>query len=162
MVDRLRESMLQGPAGVDRPFTRDELLKLAQAVDLESLDLGDRRRFNEARYARNSVFENDQFELVVICWRPGQASAIHDHGQSLCLYLVVQGEFEERLYELDPDGEPRQTGARRWRRGDITISGGPDVHALHNEGPEDLVTIHIYSPPLRQTSKNFTPVPRTA
>ena len=162
MVLKLRDRMLVGPGGVERAYAKDELLELARGVDLSTLELGACRRFNEQRYARNTVFENEHFELVVICWRPGQASAVHDHGESFCLYLVVDGEFEERLFELDAGGEPKQTGVRRWETGQITIAGGADIHQIANTTDCDLATIHIYSPPLKQTSKFFTPVPRTA
>lgn len=161
MVLKLRDRMLAGPGGVERPFTRDEMLELARGVDLSSLDCAKYVRFNEERYARNTVFENEHFELVSICWRPGQASAVHDHGASNCLYLVVDGEFEERLFELDGSAEPRRTGARRWKTGDITIAAGEDIHQIANDSGRDLRTLHIYSPPLKQTSKFYTPVPRT-
>ncbi|MHC4409705.1 MAG: cysteine dioxygenase [Planctomycetota bacterium] len=161
MVRKLRDRMLQGPAGIDRPFGRDELLDLARGVDLGALDSEGFVQFNEARYARNVVFANEHFELVYICWRPGQASAIHDHGESWCLYLVVDGEFEEELFELDDAGEPKALASRRWKTGEITIAAGEDIHRIGNDTDRDLRTIHIYSPPLKQTSKNFTPVPRT-
>ncbi|MEM8884462.1 MAG: cysteine dioxygenase family protein [Planctomycetota bacterium] len=161
MVQQLREHMLKGPGGVERPFSADEMRAAAESVDLASLDLGSHVQWNEERYARNTVFENEHFELVVICWRPGQASAVHDHGESLCLYLVIDGEFEERLFELGADGEPKQNLARRWKTGDITIASGGDVHQIANDTDRDLVTLHVYSPPLAQTSKYFTPVPRT-
>jgi len=161
MVLKLRDRMLAGPGGVDRPFSRDEMLELARSVDLSTYDAGEFEKFNEERYARNVVFANEHFELVCICWRPGQASAVHDHGESWCLYLVIDGEFEERMFELGEDGEPKQTGARRWKRGDITIASGPDIHQIANDTGRDLRTMHIYSPPLEQTSKFYTPVPRT-
>jgi len=162
MVLKLRDRMIEGPAGIERPYTADELLEMARGVDLAAFDCAAQRSFIDARYARNTIFENEHFELVLICWKPGQASAIHDHGESLCLYLVIEGEFEERLFELGADGEPRQTGARTWKTGDITLATGPDVHQLVNAGPDNLITVHVYSPPLKQTSKNYTPVPRTA
>jgi cysteine dioxygenase len=161
MVLKVRDRMLAGPGGVERAFTREEMLELARSVDLESIDCSGYEQFNEERYARNTIFENDHFELVFICWRPGQASAVHDHGASNCLYLVVDGEFEERLFELDEEGEPRRTSARRWKTGDITIAAGDDIHQIANDSDRDLKTLHIYSPPLKQTSKFFTPVPRT-
>jgi len=161
MVLKLRERMLEGPGGVERPFTREEMLALAQSVDLDEFDAGSFEQFNEERYARNTVYENDHFELVFLCWRPGQASAVHDHGASYCLYLVVDGEFEERLFEKGEDGEPRPVGARRWKTGDITIAAGRDIHQIANDSDRDLRTLHIYSPPLRQTSHFYTPVPRT-
>ncbi|MHC4938516.1 MAG: cysteine dioxygenase [Planctomycetota bacterium] len=162
MVLKLRDRMLEGPAGVERPFTKGELLEIARSVDLETLDDAGYERFNEARYARNVVFENEQFELVYICWRPGQASSIHDHGESWCLYLVLDGEFEEQVFELGDDGEPKMTLSRRWQTGEITVAAGDDIHRISNDTDRDLKTLHIYSPPLKQTSKNYTPVPRTA
>jgi len=161
MVQKLCDAMLAGPGGVERPFLIEEMRSLAEGVDLDAFDPGEFRSFNEQRYARNTVFENEHFELVVICWRPGQASAVHDHGDSFCLYLVVDGEFEERLYELGTDGEPKPTTSRRWGKGGITIASGPDIHQIANDSDQDLLTVHMYSPPLKQTSKLFTPVPRT-
>jgi len=162
MLLELRDRMLEGPGGTERPLTRDEMIAHARSVDVGAFDCGGHTGFNEARYARNTVFENDQFELVLICWRPGQASAIHDHGESHCLYLVIDGELEEELFELDADGTPVSVETRTWNKGEITVAAGPDVHQIRNGSDRDLRTMHIYSPPLKQTSKNFTPVPRTA
>jgi cysteine dioxygenase len=162
MLLELRERMLEGPGGTERPLTKDEMIAYARSVDLAQFDCGGLTAFNEARYARNTVCENEHFELVLICWRPGQASAIHDHGSSYCLYLVIEGALEEGLYELGPDGEPVHTRTRTWHSGEITVAAGDDVHQIRNNSEQDLRTLHIYSPPLKQTSKNYTPVPRTA
>ena len=154
--------MLEGPGGTDRPLTRDEMIAYAKSVDLSAFDCAGQTKFNEARYARNTVCETDHFELVLICWRPGQASAVHDHGRSNCLYLVIEGELEEELFELDESGEPRSVKVQQWQKGGITIAAGSDVHQIRNRSDRDLRTLHIYSPPLKQTVTNFTPVPRTA
>jgi len=162
MVLELRDRMLDGPGGTGRPLTRGEMIAYAKSVDVARFDSGGCDKFNETRYARNTVFENDQFELVLICWRPGQASAIHDHGKSYCLYLVLEGELREEMYEIDAEGVPVSTELRSWNTGEITVAAGDDVHQIRNDSGQNLRTLHIYSPPLRQTVKNFTPVPRTA
>jgi len=160
MVLKLRDALL-AKGGDMRPLTRDELVSLASAVDLEALDLGEYRGFQPPYYRRNTVLLNDHFELVVICWEPGQASGVHDHGKSLCLYLVVEGTMSEELFELDKSGEPRETGARRWSRGDVTVADGPTIHRIHATD-EWLVTVHIYSPPLGSAATMFTPIPTSA
>ena len=162
MLLDLSERMLEGPERVERPLTREEMVAFAKSVDLAAFDCCGRDEFNEARYARNTICENEHFELVLICWRPGQASAVHDHGKSNCLYLVVDGELEEELFELDADGKPQSVKVRTWKKGGITVAGGDDVHQIRNCSDRDLRTLHIYSPPLKQTVTNFTPVPRTA
>lgn len=151
MVLSLAERLRCSPAGAERPLTRAEMVKQAKAVSLDTLDLGEYRRFCEEGYARNVVDVNDHFELVVICWQPGQKSAIHDHGKSNCLYLVVEGRMQEELYRVAAEGLVVPAAVRRWGRGDITVSAGKDIHCISNEGNQPLVTVHIYSPPLGET-----------
>ena len=160
MVSNLRDRILAGPAGTERVLERDEMVELAEAVDLASLDLGTYRRFQEICYARNRVLLNEHVELVVICWRSGQSSAIHDHGKSHCLYLVIEGEMLEERFRLNGPGEPEPTDERRFGPGDISVAAGHEIHRIHNRNGTDLVTVHIYSPPLGDTMKLFTPIPR--
>jgi cysteine dioxygenase len=159
MVMVLRHAVLASPAGSRRALTPDEMTALARAVDLSRLDLGDFRRFSEERYARNTVFLNEHIELVVICWRGGQASSIHDHGASNCLYLIVEGAMQEELFRLDDDGHPERTAKRHFGPGEITVAAPTDVHRITNPGEGELVTIHLYSPPLDERVTNFTPIP---
>lgn len=161
MVVSLRERMEAGPGGMTRPLTAREMEALARSVDLEKVDLGSYRRFQEECYARNTVFRNDHVELVVICWRPGQMSAVHDHGSSNCLYLVTEGTMVEERFALR-DGKPEPVDERTFTRGDITIAAGDSIHRIHNRSDTDLVTIHIYSPPLGENMTLFTPIPRRA
>ncbi len=161
MVIQLRDRILLGPAGHERALTRDEMVELASGVDLDRLDLGEYRRFSRSCYARNRVVLNDHVELVVICWAPGQSSAIHDHGKSHCLYLVVEGEMHEERFRLNGSGKPEPTEERSYGPGDISVSAGHEIHRIHNRTGADLVTVHIYSPPLGDTMKLFTPIPRS-
>lgn len=161
MVLKLRDRILNGPGGVTRPLTAAEMEAHARSVNLKTLDISAYRRFQDECYARNTVVLNDQCELVVICWQPGQMSAIHDHGSSNCLYLVVEGEMVEERYRLG-NGKPEPVDERTFRTGDITIAAGDAVHRINNRGEKHLVTVHIYSPPLGANMKLYTPIPRKA
>ena len=160
MVSKLRDRIAAGPAGSERPLTPEEMESLVRGIDLDSLDLAGYSGFREECYARNTVLLNDHVELVVICWLPGQVSAVHDHGDSYCLYLVVDGEMLEERYRLGEDGKPVPTDERSFKRGEITIAGGESIHRICNRASENLVTIHIYSPPLGEAMTLFTPIPR--
>ena len=161
MVLKLRDRILKGPGGVSRPLTPQEMEAIARSADLRTLDLTGYRRFQEECYARNTVILNGQCELVVICWLPGQISAIHDHGSSYCLYLVVEGTMVEERYRL-VDGKPEKTDERSFHPGDVTIAKGDSVHRINNRTHWNLVTVHIYSPPLGANMKLYTPIPRKA
>lgn len=159
MVVKLRERMLGGPGGVERPFTAEEMIALAKSVDIDSLGIDEFRRFKPGSYQRNRVHLNEHFELVVLCWEPGQSSSIHDHGRSNCLYLILDGSMEEDRFELDADGEPQKTGSKVYGRGGITLAPGHLIHRINNNTDARLVTLHIYSPPLDEAVTHYTPVP---
>ncbi|MGQ0612555.1 MAG: cysteine dioxygenase [Planctomycetaceae bacterium] len=159
MVLKVRDRLLSTPAGTQRPLHGDEMLAFARTIDLGLLDLGAYRKFSSTRYARNSVLLNERIELVAICWRAGQATAIHDHGRSQCLYLVVEGTMKEELFHAVDGREPEPLRTRIFRRGEIMLAGARDVHRITNDGKDDLVTIHLYSPPLGENMKLYGPVP---
>lgn len=154
----LRDRILASKA-VERPLSPTEMLEMARAIDLDRIDLGEYRRFCDTRYARNSVFINEHIELVVICWLAKQASSIHDHGRSHCLYLISEGTMQEEMFDLDAQGKPQRRRAREFTRGQITIAAPQDVHRIVNCGTDSLVTLHLYSPPLDEVVKNYTPIP---
>lgn len=158
MAHRLRDQLLAS-AGATRALTADEMLAFGRSVDPAQVDLSAYRCFTPERYARNTVFRNDHFELVVICWLPNQASSIHDHGRSHCLYIILEGEMQEEMFAVDSGGRPRRQVARCYRPGQITIAGPADVHRIANTGGSHLVTVHVYSPPLDAAVTNFTPIP---
>jgi len=171
MVEKLRARLLEGPGGVERPFTPDEMLAAAAAVDLDALDLRAHVGFRDDGYARNVVTRNEHFELVVICWKAGQSSPIHDHGRSYCLYLVTDGEMCEEVYEragTAAGGESgngdrvRCTVRRSWPRGAITLAEGRTIHRVLNRTDRDLVTVHVYSPPLPFPPRTFEEAPDPA
>jgi len=158
MAHRLRDQLLASAAAT-RPLQPDEMVAFGGAVDLARLDLTGYREFCDTRYARNPVFRNEHFELVVICWRANQASSIHDHGRSHCLYVVVEGQMQEELFAVNDNGRPRRTRMRSFGRGETMIAAPADVHRIANIGGSELVTVHLYSPPLDEAVTNFTPIP---
>ncbi|MHC4549576.1 MAG: cysteine dioxygenase [Planctomycetota bacterium] len=162
MVLKLRDRILGRPGAGARLLTRDEMLALARDVGLETVDLGDHRLFRKECYARNTVLVNEHVELAVICWLPGQSSAVHDHGRSNCLYLIVEGDMFEECFRLGSNGKPEPTVENNFTRGDITIASGDQIHRINNRTDSELVTIHIYSPPLGDTMRLYTPIPRSS
>ena len=106
--------------------------------------------FKEGAYARHRVYINDHAELLVLCWRPGQRTPIHDHNGSFGAVRVLRGVMWETLFEMDGGRGLLYKSSREWTPGHVTGADVPDIHQLGN--PEvsglDLVTLHIYAPPL--------------
>lgn len=114
---------------------------LSQALydppDLDSLlDLA---QFDPSTYVRVPLFRTEEFEVRLLCWSPGQSSALHGHGGSACAFRVLQGEATElRLH-----GE--QT---RLLRGDVAVAADDGIHQVSNLGDQPLISLHLYAPPL--------------
>ena len=116
--------------------------------------------FKEGTYARHRVHLGPYAELLVLCWRPGQRTPIHDHAGSFGAVKVLRGVMWETLFEMGEAEGLRYLSAREWAPGDVTGADVPDIHQLGNPdvSGQDLVTLHLYSPPL--TSLNVYKVGR--
>jgi cysteine dioxygenase len=107
--------------------------------------------FEEQGYRRNLIHCTETYEVLVLCWRSGQHSAIHDHGESSCGVLVVEGVATETIFAASPGTRLKKAQARRIETGSIIVSRGDDIHLIANlESPgKDLISLHVYSPRLR-------------
>ena len=130
----------------------DELKSHLESAEVGIEDLGDFVRFNEDGYRRNMVFESEVVELLCLCWRSGQRSPIHDHARSICGVKIVEGSGTETVYEMTPSGYIKAVGSAEYESGCVMVSEDDDTHQVANlEVPgKDLVTLHVYSPPLRK------------
>ena len=104
--------------------------------------------FDDARYQRNTIAKTHWFELVLLCWKPGQATPIHDHEGSACAFKVIEGVATERRFTLENDGALTPNGHCHMPAGHVCAAKDGDIHLVVNEGDVDLITLHIYSPSL--------------
>jgi len=121
-----------------------------QHARLSAADLEPFIGFKEGNYWRHPVFRNDSIEMLVLCWRPGQRTPIHDHNGSVGAVLVHKGIVWESNFEFrEPEGLHYHSG-REYGAGQVTTADVPDIHQLGNPdvSEQDLITIHLYSPPL--------------
>jgi len=103
---------------------------------------------NEKPYSRVCLFENEDFELVLICWNPDAKTAIHNHNEQNCWVFSVDADIEEVLYckEGKAVTEINQLG-----KGDITfMEKGNKCHSLQNVSGERAMTLHLYNEPIRK------------
>ena len=118
-------------------------------------DVRDFVRFEPGHYQRNLVALGPWYEILVICWRSGQRSPIHNHAQSTCGLKVLRGVCSETLFAHSPCGQVVALSTGEKYAGAVCASEDDDTHQVSNlqEKGNDLVTLHIYSPPLRAMKK---------
>jgi cysteine dioxygenase len=115
-------------------------------------------RFGAETYRRNLMRSGPAYHALVLCWRNGQRSPIHDHRGSSCGVRVLKGTATETLFDRTIAGHVFATHSRRLETGYCCGSQDADIHQLSNLEPDggDLITLHIYSPPLRSMGLYFT------
>ncbi len=151
MLDQFCVEMCREPVS---SLTHERFLDLADRLRLSDELIESRTRFLDDQYARNLVLRTPHFELLVLCWRPGQASTIHDHAGSLNAIRVHAGELTSRVFRpaegAAPGAGPVELVAEeRVGPGDGLVGvdrGG--VHQLADSAGEPLITVHVYAPPL--------------
>jgi cysteine dioxygenase len=119
-------------------------------LQIDCRDVADHILFSSQGYARNLVRTGPWYSVLVLCWKNGQRSPIHDHLGSTCGVRVLRGTMTETLFEFAPNGHVKAVGSRDYGPGSVV--GGQDYH-LHQisnlqAGDADLVTLHVYSPAL--------------
>lgn len=111
-------------------------------------DWKDYVNFNKDTYVRNLVYQDDNIDILILCWNSYQQSGIHDHPENGCLLRIMQGKLTEEVYEKDVDNKFILKEENKLLTDEISYQVGKDgLHNIINEDEEQVVSIHIYSPP---------------
>jgi cysteine dioxygenase len=142
LIERLNEQVT--------PPTLEELNLWLSSVEISQLDLQPYIGFKEGNYWRHRVCRNEVVEMLVICWRPGQKTPIHDHNGSHGVVRVHQGLMWETIFAFDREKGLCYDTGRECPTGTVTGAEVPDIHQLGNPevSGQDLITVHVYSPPI--------------
>lgn len=136
--------------GLSERASVDTLNDRLTHLDITLEDVSDYVRFGEKYYSRNLVCEGKWYHLLVICWRSGQRSPIHNHAGSTCGFRVLTGVATETRFELSPNKSIKPVSTRDMHTGELSVAQDREIHQVSNLQTEDtdLVTLHIYSPAL--------------
>ncbi len=81
-----------------------ELCALQRKLEITLEEVRDVMHFDDECYQRNPLRTGPAYEALILCWKDGQASPIHDHRGSSCGVLVLEGECTELIFTRDEDG----------------------------------------------------------
>lgn len=112
--------------------------------------------FSPERYTRNLIFSNSLFELLAICWEPGQVSSIHNHQGQNCWMTAPVGRLRVQNFRVLEEnlaaGFCRLEETDRLDMGPESpaeVDPGEPVHQVLNptEFGGRAVSLHVYSRP---------------
>ena len=136
--------------GLEDRVALPNLIGELKDLEIDADDLREYMQFSDKGYARNLVRKGPWYHLLVLCWKNGQRSPIHDHTGSSCGVRVLQGVMTETSFTFAPNGHVKAVGSRDLAAGGVCGSQDDDLHQVSNlqAGDACLVTLHVYSPPL--------------
>jgi cysteine dioxygenase len=136
--------------GLTRPAELPALTRELGELTLTSDDVRGHVRFTSGSYARNLVHAGRHHHLLVLCWNNGQRSPIHDHRGSVCGVRVLHGTMTETFFERAPNHHIKAISSHDVGPGEVVGGADSDIHQISNLQPAnaELVTLHVYSPPL--------------
>jgi cysteine dioxygenase len=108
-------------------------------------------------YTRSCAYWDERFEVLLLNWAAGAASAIHDHGGQHCWMQVLEGQLVVDDYLRADSGERpgfarvEARGSRLMSAGDVDLrSGRFDLHRVSAPAGGPALSVHIYAAPLKE------------
>lgn len=136
---------------------------LLRAYQEEHRDWEEWALWSDKRYTRNLVACGESFELLILCWSPGQQSPIHDHAGQNCWMAVLEGQLEEIHYSATKNAAdagqvpPEKGRAKSFVEGGVAfIEDSIAYHLTQPVGGTRAVSMHLYSKPI-DTCSIFCP-----
>ena len=160
-LDGVRDALLALP----HPFRREDVHRVVARLRVTPGELTRYQHWSDERYTRTRFYQGERFEILVLCWGEGQESPIHDHAQSICTMVVLEGSAVTTLYKVEA-GTLLEEGTSALEVGSITTVYGGDIHKVGNPAGsgQRLMTIHFYLPPIPEMLvwDEGDPIPRIA
>ena len=125
----------------------EEYQTILQELNFKVEDFDRYINFSSKKYIRNCVAKGDGFELILLAWEEGQKAPIHGHDGNEGWIYVIQGEFEEKRYNLNPETEDLILKSKTlisekevWH----TSKDKSEYHSIRNSNKGRSLSLHLY------------------
>jgi len=98
---------------------------------------------NNESYGRKLIYDNGNFKILLMSWKCGDFTAIHNHGYTEWGSVYFFGDATHRLYKVDKD-ELELVQKDNFQKGQIAPVSGDLTHMMGNSSDENFTTLHIY------------------
>src|SRR4051812_23502409 len=166
------DDFVEGLKGFEREsITLERVRQYMEEVRLDAEALKPFTILREGAYTRNLIYRDPLFEVMAICWAPGQKTTIHTHNGQLGWMTVAQGDVAVHNYKyLACDTPENQNvvgmdclgGAHHIELDRVNtvrcaetsqvycVDKLHSIHQIENDdkSPQGVVSLHVYSLPI--------------
>ncbi len=107
--------------------------------------------WNKKHYTRNCIVRTADFELLLICYEPGQTTSIHDYATEEAWVHPVLGSLVEERFQPPSGGSLRKVSSAKLDVGSFSyLHNGRSIHRYINNTEHRAVSLNLYARPLSQ------------
>ena len=137
LIDEARKIVKQEEAdlnSLNKLLSRKSLIDIAQWHD-------------DKPYTRICLYEDTEFELILICWKALSKTAVHNHNEQNCWVFFFDSDFQEVIY--CQEGK-KTRDIKKVNKGGISYMKDKNkCHSLHNLSDAPVMTLHLYNAPIK-------------
>ncbi|MFS0553532.1 cysteine dioxygenase [Brevibacillus sp. 179-C9.3 HS] len=103
-------------------------------------------------YGRKVLFATPHVEVVLIHLPANEGSVPHNHGDSFGWEWIVSGTLTNFIYvQTDNEDEVQLAQTTHVGTGESYFVEPGEIHAIRNNGHHPVISVNVYSPPLRNS-----------
>lgn len=141
-VDELIKALVEGPGA-------GGYLPILQRAEVPAEHLLKYSTWNSKHYTRNCIVSTKDFELLVICYEPGQSTSIHDNNTEEVWIHPILGSVVEERFETSPEGVLRKVGSANLVTDSFSyLHNGRSIHRYINNTDDRAATLNLYARPV--------------
>lgn len=165
------QDFINGLRSIERDvITKPSVLRYLASTNLRVEALSPYIFWRDSLYTRNLIYRDELFEVMTICWLPGQKTAIHTHNGQLGWMITLQGEVLTHQFRYvrcssperqnvigmdciagcnDVELERMDTISCPNDRQIVTVDKLQTIHQIENpdKARAGCISLHIYSKP---------------
>lgn len=141
----LNQVIEQLNAFAQQNFPIDLVTKFFETTTVPLSQIDQHLFFSPLKYTRHLIHRSLDFELLYMCWSPGQRSPVHGHEGEKCWFRVEQGALRIVNYKITDINKPHKLSVQEAAEG--FVDGPADIHLVENHTNERAVSLHLYARP---------------
>lgn len=123
--------------------------KVISSMDIPKEEFMPFAYWKEKGYARNCIKRTKDYELLLLCWNPGDKTPVHGHDGQDCWVYLVDGEMTEIRYQADDEENLTKTHTETLTGRRLTyMRDEMGYHMIKNNTNQRAMTLHIYALPI--------------